>query len=193
MDFSGGSVLPYPETNQSFLIPRLIIGSGRASMTSKILAQLRTVPRCWVEPFLLRVPMQIAFGSFYLGMPKLLFHRGARRPPVTAAAADTAAANVAAVAASFMSALTTTATGSLPAATAVANSSTATPSTPASSSIHKYQDVQADATFGSVPTSSCSGYEHSTTVDEIQENLLPWASRYIGCGYKSLCCDHVCY
>lgn len=127
----------------------------------------------------------------FSGMPKLLFRRVARRPPATAAAAAIPAANVAAVAASFMFALTTTATGNLPAAAAAANSSNATPRTPASSSVHKYLDVHADATFGSVTTSSSSGYEHfSTTVHEIQDNLLPWASRYIACGYESLSCDH---
>jgi hypothetical protein len=64
---------------RSFLISRRI-GFGRASVPSKQLAQLRTVPRFWDEPFLLRVPMQIAFGCFYQRIPKFHFRRRLRRP-----------------------------------------------------------------------------------------------------------------
>jgi hypothetical protein len=63
---------------RSFLILRRI-DSGRASVPSKRLAQFYTVPRCWEEPFLLRVPIPIASGCFYQGMPMLPLHREPRR------------------------------------------------------------------------------------------------------------------
>jgi hypothetical protein len=62
----------------SFLISRRT-GSERASLPSKKLAQLRTVPRYREERFCQLVPMQIAFGCFYQAMPKLLFRREPRR------------------------------------------------------------------------------------------------------------------
>jgi hypothetical protein len=64
------SVVPYLMTNR--FRPRV--------RASKKVAQFRTVPRCWDERFLLLVLMQIAFGCFYQGMPKLPFLRPLRRP-----------------------------------------------------------------------------------------------------------------
>jgi hypothetical protein len=53
-------VMSFTES-RSFLISRRI-GSGRAFMVSKKLAQLRIEPRCWEERFLLYEPIPIAYG-----------------------------------------------------------------------------------------------------------------------------------
>jgi hypothetical protein len=60
-----GSIVPYLETNQFRPHVRAI----------QKLAQLRTGPRCWDERCSQLVPMQIAFGCFYQGMPKSPFRR----------------------------------------------------------------------------------------------------------------------
>jgi hypothetical protein len=65
---------------RSFLISSRI-GSGRASMQSKKVAQWRTVPRFWDKRFLTLEPMQIAFGCFYQGIWKLPFRRRLRLRP----------------------------------------------------------------------------------------------------------------
>jgi 4-amino-4-deoxy-L-arabinose transferase-like glycosyltransferase len=62
-----------------FLILKRIV-YGREFVPSKRLAQSRTVPRFWDEPFLLFVPMQTAFGCFYQGIRKWLFRQRLRRP-----------------------------------------------------------------------------------------------------------------
>jgi hypothetical protein len=119
---------------RSVLISRRI-GSGRASMPSRKPARFRTVPRFWDEPFELYEPIPIAFGCFYQGIRKLPFRRRltitpavSLPTPATAAATSNAGA---AVAASLMSAwtTTTTATGSLPTFVAADATSTATHST----------------------------------------------------------------
>jgi hypothetical protein len=83
--------------SQSFLISRRIC-SGREFVPSKGLAQLRTVPRCSDRPFLVRVPIPIAFGCCYQGIPKLPFRRRLRRQyrlPASAGASVGVSANAA--------------------------------------------------------------------------------------------------
>jgi hypothetical protein len=71
--------MSFTESRSSLFSRR--IGSVRAFSLSRKLAQLRTVPGFWEERFCLLVPMQISFGFFYQGMPKLLpLRRRQRRP-----------------------------------------------------------------------------------------------------------------
>jgi hypothetical protein len=99
-------------------------GFGCACLPSKQHAQLRTVSRCWDGPFLRLVPMQISFGCFYQGMLKLRFRREPRR-------SRRLRTSLRLLLPLQMSALSTTATVSLPPAAAATARSAAIPSTAA--------------------------------------------------------------
>jgi hypothetical protein len=123
-DLFRGSVIPYLETNrlrprllaiqQSHPIPYRVKVLGRALLAAHTNANI-----FWM---LLSGNAEVAFPSRNSTIA------AAASPPMTAAIVATSTANVAALAASVMPALTTTATGSLPTATVAAATNATTPS-----------------------------------------------------------------